>query len=112
MDPKLQLQAVAGGDRHVALQGARDALESAGAWLLDVRLFSDLSACFEIELPAAAGPALNAALTERGIRLDPPSARCLDALGEAGAGEVAGTLALFFTSGQGELRHEVPAVPG
>lgn len=108
----VQLEAVARADRFTALEAAEQALSAAGVSLLDVHLYSDLSACLVLELPAAAGPALATALETRGLRLDEASRSRLAGLAEEGPAPLPGTLALRFAGGRGDLRRETPAVPG
>lgn len=105
----IQLQAVARGGRLHALEAAREALSEAGAWLVDLRLFSDHSACLTLEVPTGTGLALARALDARSIALDEPSRTQLAAIADA---EVNGTLVLFFAGATGDLRGQIPEVPG
>ncbi len=111
MNGLVQLEAVWRGERHAGLDAATAALSAAGGWLLDVNLYSDLSACLRFEVPAASVSALAAALDAAGLSQDAEGrARLLEAF--APMGDRGGTLVLHFATGRGDLRHEKPAVPG
>ncbi len=112
MSAPVQLEAVVRGGRHAGLEAAQEALSEAGVTLLDVHLYSDLSACLVLELAGRQGPRLAEALLTRGVTLDEPSRARLIGLVSEGDRELAGTLALLFAGGRGDLRRETPAVPG
>jgi hypothetical protein len=103
--PPVRLSALCRGARSEALAMARDALGDAGLFVTDVQLYSDLAACltFEGEAPGLARLAAR-------FELDAESLAGLEQ--GPSTGEVVGTLALTFAQGQGDLRHEKPAVPG
>ena len=108
--PPLFLHAIATGDRHESLAAVRDAIERAGGWIEGVHLFSDLMACLNVELPPGTGPALAAGLAAAGVHVPPESEARLQSLGDSPT--LVGTLEVTFAGGPGDLRHEVPAVPG
>lgn len=109
---RLTLHALVPGDRHEALSRTRDAISDSGGWVTEVHLYSDLAACLALEVPATAGPALAARLLDAEIRLDAASKVELESLPTHAPEDVPATLELSFATGRGELRHELPAVPG
>ncbi len=101
------------GDRHAATTRLRDALDQAGAALTDVHFFSGVHTSFSFEIQEKALPTLHAALVAAGVRLRPEGDAAF-AVGPRLAEEatVVGVLAISFADGDGDLTHEIPAVPG
>jgi hypothetical protein len=108
---RLQLTAIARGDRDATTQRVRDAFGAAGVFITDVHLFAGLQTVLTFEAAPERLFALGEALSRCGAELD---AESRDALREASraASDVEGTLALVFAHGDPDLRHDVPAVPG
>lgn len=101
------------GDRHAATTRLRNALDEAGASLTDVHFFSGVHTAFSFEIEAKDLAPLHAALVAAGVRLRAEG----DAAFAAGAAlaegaTVVGVLAIAFADGDGDLVHEIPAVPG
>lgn len=109
---RVELHGVVAGERHAALSRARDAISEAGGWVTEVHLYSDLAACLLLEVPAAAGGRLAERLDTAGLGLDRASRVRLEALPSHAPADVPATLELTFATGRGDLRREIPAVPG
>jgi hypothetical protein len=103
------------GDRHAATTRLRDALDQAGAALTDVHFLSGVHTSFSFEIEEKALPTLHTALVAAGVRLRPEAdAAFAPAVGPAVAEDatVVGVIAISFADGDGDLTHEIPAVPG
>jgi hypothetical protein len=101
------------GDRHAATTRLRNALDEGGASLTNVHFFSGVHTSFSFEIDEKDLAALHAALLAAGVRLRPEG----DAAFAAGPDRaeqatVVGVLAISFADGDGDLTHEIPAVPG
>jgi hypothetical protein len=110
-DKILRLKGVAHGDRNVATAQISDAMNAAGAAIVDVHLFSGVMTVLAFEVAPDALQALGAALTGAGLELDAVSA---DMLAKAPPGDapLEGTLSIAFPEGDPDLRRDVPSVPG
>ena len=109
---RLELHGVVRGDRYAALARARDAVSEAGAWVTQVHLYSDMLACLVLDVPAAAGPRLADRLVAAELGLDAASRAALVSLSTLDRWDGPASLELTFAEGRGDLKHEVPAVPG
>lgn len=98
----LKYEAVITLDRNAALTAVADALGTAGGWIVDHTLFSDVMATIRFALPGDRTGVFEAALADAGVRVEPSE-------GTAGAEEVNGAITLTFARGTGDLRREVPA---
>jgi hypothetical protein len=113
MSAPLMLDAVALTDRAVAIVSIRDAIGEAGC-LLDARAFSDLAMSFHFELESER--ALDFASTLRAsdvVLSDASFARLAAAVGaQRGSAPLTIMMSVTFRRGSGELRNDVPEVPG
>lgn len=99
---------------------AKEAILQGGGFVIDFHMFSNLSICLNFEVSAKKIGDLYAALKATGLRLTEESERVLadcskqaeQLSAEAGASEVAGTLAITFIHNEPDLRIEVPPIPG
>lgn len=105
---RVRWEAVTASPRHAALDCVSSAVSAHGGAIEDVHLFSDLSACLTISLPATQVSAVIAAWDDALVHLDAASR----ASAATTDGDVSGTLSIVFATGRGALRHEVPSVPG
>ena len=107
----LRLEAVAKGDADATTARVDDAFSEATASIVGVHFFAGVVTVLSFEVDAERVGALRAALMRAGLELDARSQGLLDRAA-AGDGLIEGTLAITFSHGDADRRHEVPAVPG
>ena len=98
----------------------RTAMTKSGAWIVDVKLFSNVSACFDFEIPSSRAEQLRDALAAMDLHLTKESDNSIASLLEANkpteAGspvtDIAGSLQITFIHNEPDLRIEVPPIPG
>ena len=97
----------------------RTAITASGAWVVDVRLFSNVSVCFNFEIPSSHTAQLREALAATGLHLtkesDDSFASLLEHESDADdlqESDIAGTLQITFIHNEPDLRIEVPQIPG
>jgi len=118
--PFLRINAVTRANRDEMIARVRTAMTKSGAWIVDVKLFSNASVCFNFEIPSSHAEQFRAALTATDLRLTKESDDSLASLlerdksAEAGspATEIAGSLQITFIHNEPDLRIEVPQIPG
>jgi len=112
---QLRINAVTREDRNEMISRAKEAMTASGAWVLDVKQFSNVSVCFNFEIPRCNAARLRDALVSAGLRLisesDDSFSRVCDQTASEGA-DVAGTLQITFIHNEPDLRIEVPSIPG
>lgn len=110
----IRLSAITRAGRHGVIDAASGAILASGGWLLDSRLYSNLSAVLLFQLPSDRVPAVGAALLSAGIPLDTDSRTALAAWPPDAdpAAETTGTLELTFVHDEPDLRRRLPMVPG
>src|SRR5258707_2922649 len=92
---QLRLNAVTREDRNEMNSRVKQAMNASGAWVLDVRQFSNVSVCFNFEIPGRNAARLHGALASAGLRLTQESEDILSTVGETTASDgadIAGTL--------------------
>jgi hypothetical protein len=90
----------------------KEAMTASGAWVLNVKQFSNVSICFNFEVPALKAPRLGDALVAVGLHLIEDGVSSVDDQTGSGVVDVAGTLQITFIHDEPDLRIEVPAIPG
>lgn len=112
---QLRINAVTREDRTEMISRVKEAMTATGAWVLDVKQFSNVSVCFNFEIPVRKAARLRDALVATGLHLmedgDDSTAGVRAPSGSDGA-DVAGTLQITFIHNEPDLRIEVPAIPG
>ena len=116
----LQLNGITRGDRHEMISRVKEAILQGGGFIVDFRMFSNLSVCLNFEISAGKICDLSAALKSTELRLTEESHKLLadycqqaEQLSvEARASEIAGTLEITFIHNEPDLRIEVPPIPG
>lgn len=105
-----QIRAFARGDRHQAIEAAKEAVLRRRGDILDFTPFSNLALSMVLELRGDGVVALVDALAalEWTVELRPSREALSGRAGEV----LGGTLHLTFPEGDGELRIRVPDVPG
>ena len=104
------VQAVARERRELAIARAEDAVQRQRGYILDFKMFSDLSLNMVIELSGGGVLALVDALAALGWHVDVDPDR--DALAGRAADRLEGTFQVTFPEGEGDLIIPVPAVAG
>ncbi|MEK6321312.1 MAG: hypothetical protein AABN33_06470 [Acidobacteriota bacterium] len=95
-------------------------MAASGAWVLDVKLFSNVSVCFNFEIPIDHTEQLREALAATGLHLTRESHESFASFcerKESGAEgsqaiDIAGTLQIIFIHNEPDLIIEVPRIPG
>ena len=94
------------------------AISDSGGWVLEHKMFSNLSICLVFEITSEKMPELGANLRATGLTLTRESDAALELLAreaDGGAGadqEIFGSVQVLFIHGEPELRTEVPPIPG
>ncbi|HEY9708220.1 MAG TPA: hypothetical protein V6D48_08450 [Oculatellaceae cyanobacterium] len=110
----LQLSGFTRADRIQMTHRVSEAMNQAGAWIIDFHLYSNMLICINFEVPLANLVKLAAFLQETGLHLSQES---LEQLIPANGStlkekELVGTLQITFIHNEPDLLREVPAVPG
>ena len=107
----MMLSAVTRGDRHQTTADIDAAVSSAGGWIVDHALFSNIAASIRFAVPLPGLAELRRRLVAANVGLDEESLAALDAC-PAGEDEISVTLSVTFVHDEPDLRREIPAVPG
>ncbi len=107
-------------NRDEVIARVRDAITACGAWVVDVKLFSNVSICFSFEVPLNRVGQLRNALAATELHVTRDSDDSFASLPVRGAPDtdglqepdVAGTLQITFIHSEPDLRIEVPRIPG
>ncbi|HKG20804.1 MAG TPA: hypothetical protein VKC34_02815 [Blastocatellia bacterium] len=107
-------------ERQEAIARAKEAIQASGGWILDFRLFSNVSISVSFEVPLNGVERLFSLLVAADIHLDRESEELLagyrrgrEQLSDRRLStEVPGALQLTFIHNEPDLRLEVPAIPG
>lgn len=104
-------------DRHESMALVRESFANENGWILDVHLFSNISANFNFEIDLAHLFKVVAILEEAGVRFTSRSHRFLEehrpmACEGSQPTECTGTLQVTFIHNDPDLRRVIPAVPG
>ena len=111
----LMLSGVTRQNRHQVMADLNDAIASAGGWVSDHTLFSNIAATIRFALSPGRFQAFTEQMATIGIRLDDDSRAAIDALPDTPPtpeDERPAALALTFIHDEPDLRREIPAVPG
>lgn len=105
------------GERHQMIEQAKDAIAASGGWILDFKLFSNISICINFELPVNEAIKLRNALEQTDVILSDASLRAFneivrEAEQESPWEDLRGSLQLTFIHDEPDLRIPVPMVPG
>lgn len=112
---QLKLNAVTKEDRNEMIARVREAMAAGGAWILDTKQFSNVSICFNFEIPERKATRLRDELLAIGLRLMEDAEDSLAIVrdtSESGVPDLAGTLQITFIHNEPDLRIEVPPIPG
>ena len=95
-------------------------MAASGAWVVDVKLFSNMSVCFNFEIPIGRTEQLREALAATDLHLTGESndsfagfrERQESAAENSQPTDIAGTLQITFIHSEPDLKIEVPRIPG
>jgi hypothetical protein len=95
-------------------------METGGAWVLEVKLFSNVSVCFNFEIPINHTEQLREALATMDLHLTRESQDSFTSAREhkepaaehPQATVISGSLQITFIHNEPDLRIEVPRIPG
>jgi hypothetical protein len=97
----------------------RTRMETSSAWVVDVKLFSNMSVCFNFEIPINRTERLREALSEIALHLTSESQDSFASLHRESGVEypqstdnISGSLQITFIHNEPDLRIEVPRIPG
>lgn len=105
-----RLEVYAYGERNQILEKCRASLESNGGDLLDFKMFSDMLVNFIIEIPVENIVKLNSSLESLNWKTDLKLGDNI--LSNDCISLIQGTMSVTFSSGTGERKDVIPAVPG
>ena len=110
----LRINAVTKDDRNEMISRVKEAMTASGAWVLDVKQFSNVSVCFNFEIPSCNTARLRDALVSAGLRLISESNDSFSSVSDQTDDDVdvAGTLQITFIHNEPDLRIKVPSIPG
>lgn len=112
----LRINATTDEERRMLLPRLEEAIDHAGAWITDYRMFSNISVCLMFEAPFSCLGRLWANLSRCDLKLTSQSiAAFQDLLARrptSAAGDVVGSIEVTFVHGDGSLKIKVPSVPG
>ena len=113
MSPVLRINGTTRADREEVIARARNAITDSGGWILDAKLFSNVSINLSFEIPASRIGSLRDALESIELHLSTSS---LESIAQHGSDEqsddIAGSLHITFINDEPDLRIQVPAIPG
>jgi hypothetical protein len=91
-----------------------EAINQAGAWIIDFHLYSNILICINFEVPIANLERLAASLQETSLHLSQESLAQLMPANKSTPKEkeLVGTLQITFVHNEPDLLREIPAVPG
>ena len=111
---QIRINAVTREDRNEMISCVKEAMTASGAWVLDVKQFSNVSVCFNFEIPSSNTARLREALAAAGLRFISESNDSLSSVSDQtdDGSDVAGTLQITFIHNEPDLRIKVPSIPG
>lgn len=111
--PHVALNFLTGKPRNAAIQELEALCQSAEVFILDFHMFSNSSLSVQFESDASGVLSLARSLEGHSIKLMESSRALLGSVAKLPAGDkVRGTIQISFMSEDGDLRIEVPMVPG
>jgi len=90
---------------------ARSAITENGGWILDAKLFSNVSINLSFEIPASRIGSLRDALALIELHLTTSSLESI-AQHRSDESDIAGSLQITFIHNEPDIRIQVPAIPG
>jgi len=88
-------------------------MDASGAWIVRVTSFSNMSICFNFEIPGSSISRLRDALAKTQLQLSIETVNGLDSLALQNlSGDIAGSLQITLMNNEQDLKFPVPAIPG
>ena len=113
MSRVLRINGTTKSNRNEVISRARNAITGSGGWILDAKLFSNVSINLSFEIPASRIESLRDALALIDLHLSTSSFESFEQCrANETSGDVAGSLQITFIHNEPDLRIEVPAIPG
>ncbi|AHM57622.1 hypothetical protein EAL2_808p01160 (plasmid) [Peptoclostridium acidaminophilum DSM 3953] len=121
MGPKfIRLNSSTRHERHTVIAHAREAISKSGGWILDFKMFSNVSINIVFQMALGDVGKLEHALEQVEIKLYPESIDALEGFVQIAnelprkklENEIFGTLQITFIHSEKDLKIIVPSVPG
>ena len=113
MGSVLRINGTTRAEREEIIARARAAITDNGGWILDAKLFSNVSINLSFEIPASRIESLRDALELIELHLSPSSLESIaQHRSDDPSGDIAGSLQITFIHDEPDLRIQVPAIPG
>ena len=109
------ISGVARADRHQVTADINDAISSAGGWVADHTLFSNIAITIQFSLPSPRLDECRERLVGANVKLDDESMAAMRTMAEKHSPkpiDVTATLNITFIHDEPDLRRKIPAVPG
>lgn len=111
----LSLMGATRNERHQVIADVGEAIATAGGWIVDHALFSNVAVTIRLVLSPKRLGELQRLIAAAGVRLDDASlAEISQAMSVAGGedDEIAASMNVTFVHDEPDLRREVPPIPG
>ena len=112
MSPVLRINGTTRLNRDEMIARARTAITDSGGWILDAKLFSNVSINLSFEIPANRIGSLRDALALIDLHLTTSSLGSIAQHRSDEQSDFAGSLQITFIHNEPDLRIQVPAIPG
>jgi hypothetical protein len=112
VSPDLRINGTTRSNRDEVIARARTAITDSGGWILDAKLFSNVSINLRFEIPASRIQSLLDALELIELHLSTSSVESIAHRSDEPSGDIAGSLQITFIHNEPDLRIQVPAIPG
>lgn len=111
--PLLRINAVTRESRDETIARVKNSMDVSGAWIVRVTSFSNISICFNFEIPGGSISRLRDALAITPLQLSTETINGLESLALQNlGGDIAGSLQITLMHNGPDLKIPVPAIPG
>jgi hypothetical protein len=112
VSPVLRINGTTRSNRDEVIARARSAITESGGWILDAKLFSNVSINLSFEIPANRMGSLIDALALMDLHITASSLNSIAQHSADKQSDIAGSLHITFIHDEPDLRIQVPAIPG